>query len=344
MMEWEGIVGVGEEQVWGDGLNQPQKLIGVVSAEQVVTPIIPEDNRATKSRARRVAVLCGLDYAFNWQQWVNRSNIGEVLEYLFGSQSSAGSDPYTHTYAYVTTSLGLPGFTLFVDRGIGANPADALMGCVMNQVVFENSAADILMATCEGVGRERSQEAAISLTSADCTRLGLDPFKFSQLTFKKGIDGAALVTDTTPERLSITITNNIVTDKRSADQSLYIQRPKAGIFEVTGAYDIEFEDYEEYDALVANQQLDVEATWSDGTYSLLLRVPNARITASPLGSIGGTSDRSMVTIEFSGLYDCDSSEVAHAVLVNDEAAIPASWSSSSSSQSSSSSSSSSSTQ
>ena len=338
-MQWEGIVGLAEEQVWGDGINNPTTLIGVISAGQIVEPIIPDDARATKIRAPRVAVLTGLNYAFNWQQWVNREVIGEALKYLYGSVQTSGGGPYTHTYAHATTDDGLPGFTFFVDRAIdGSNPTDALAGCIMNQGTFENAAADVLMATFEGVGRSRSQEAIISISSAQCTELGLDPFIFSELTFRQGLNGAVLSTDTTIENLSIVINNNIVTDKRSADGSLFIQQPKAGMIEITGSFDVEMEDYLRFDAFEANQQVDVEATWSDGTYSLLIRVPNARFTAHPLPDIGGNSDRAVVTVEFRGLYDCDDSEVSHAVLVNDDAAVPISQSSSSSSISSSSSS------
>jgi len=331
-MEWEGVIGIAEEQVWGDAFRAATKKIACNTVSARTIPIVPDDTRATKTRMARLAVLTGLTEEFSWEQWVNPLNIGEVLKFVFGSVSTGGS--YTHTYSMATTAGGLPPFTLFVDRGVAASPTKAIAGAKINQITIENSVADILLATVEGVGRTSSSKEAMSISAADCARFATDPFIFSDLAYRQALNGVALAADETIENLSIVINNNIVTDKRSADGSLYIQEPKAGMLEVTGSYDKEFESYAEYNAFIANQQLDLSFTWTSGTNILQLLIPNARITALPLPDIGGSSDRAMVTIEFRGLYDCTDSYGISCILTNDETDFDLVSSSSSSSSSS----------
>lgn len=340
-MEWEGVIGIAKEQIWGVPFIAPTKKIACNTVSARTVPTVPDDVRATKTRMARLAVLTALVEEFSWEQWVNPLNIGEVLEYLFGSVvDGIPGPPYLHTYSMATTSGGLPGFTLFVDRGVGASPTKAITGSKINQVTFENSAADILLASIEGVGRNTVDKTAMIITDADCAQFATDPFIFSDLVYRQALNAAALAVDQTLENLSIVINNNIVVDKRTADNSMFIQEQNAGMLEVTGSYDKEFESWAEYNAFVANQQLDMEFTWTSGANILQLLIPNARITNLPLPDIGGSSDRAIVTIEFKGLYDCTAAYGISCLLTNTEEDYPLESSSSSSSTSSSSSSSS----
>jgi len=341
-MEWEGVIGLAREQNWGDAFVAATKKIACNTVSARTIPIVPDDVRATKTRMARLAVLTGLTEEFSWEQWVNPLNIGEVLLFLFGSVSTGAGPPYTHTYSMATTAAGLPGFTLFVDRGVSGTPTKAITGAKINQVTFENSAAEILLATPEGGGRTSSSKAAMTITSGDCTQFATDPFIFADLAYQQALNGVALANDQTIENLSIVINNNIVQDKRSADGSLYIQEQKAGMLEVSGSYDKEFESYAEYNAFIANQQLDMMFTWTSGSNVLRLILPNNRITNLPLPDIGGSSERAIVTIEFRTLYDCADDYGISCLLTNSESGDYDLCSSSSSSSSSSSNSSSSS--
>jgi hypothetical protein len=143
------------------------------------------------------------------------------------------------------------------------------------------------------------------------------------LAFTTGYGGSAPSADTTIERVSVTITNNLITDKVSATGTDYIAALPEGILQVTGAFDREFEDVTDFNAFVADNQLDIVATWtgsSMGTndFQLQLDLPNCRITTHPLPQIAGTSERGMYTVEFKALYYTTDSRVMAVILDNEE--------------------------
>jgi len=336
-MEWEGLLGFTETQVWEDFADSPQRKIAVERARLNKPKIITQHGRTTDSRQYHRSVIEGLDINYEWSQWVNYRNLVEVLLFTFGDDTVTGSNPYTHSYSTEVSSNSLPSFSLFLDQGIGSSPTLNVNGCKVDELVLENTSSDILRATVRGAGQTHRNLAALSLSADDCDQFGLEPFIFSDLTFSIGLNGATRSVDQSIEGLTIHIRNNLIKRIPSSNTTLVIE-PIEGMTEVTGSFSMELEDWAEFDAFIANQQVDLRFLWITGIYSLTITIQNARITVHPLPEARGGSGRGVVAIEFQGLYD--DNDTVTAVLITDQAENVL-QSSSSSSQSSSSSSSSS---
>jgi len=320
MIAWQGQMGVAKESSYGTAITTPTRYIACQTGniETVVARVASEEARGTRWEYRDEKT--GIDYTFTWEQWAVPGEIGEVLEYAFGDVSSQVliGDENRHTF---TPASSLPSFTMFVDKAVTATPTYRGAGAKINTLTLENSARDILRLTVEGSLQQHLWAAVISPGDSDYE--SMRPLQFKDLAVSKGYAGVSPTSDTTIERFAVTITNNIITDKVSANGTEYIAALPEGILQVTGAFDREFEDANDFNAYVADNQLDIIATWtgsSMGTndYSLQLDVPNARITTNPLPQIAGTSERGIYTVEFKALYYSTDARVIAAILDNEE--------------------------
>lgn len=335
MANWEGLLALSHTQVWGDYSDQVQRKIAADGIRFRVPGRIEQYGRVTDSRELHRSVALGFDYDFEWVQWVSYRNIVEVLFFALGSEAVTGSDPYTHTYS---TAAALPHFNTYIDQNIGNSPALNICGCKVSALVLENNSADILRATVRGIGRSHRRISALSVSATDDEQFALHPFIFSHLAFNQGLNGATRAIDRDIERLRISY-ENILRPRTPSSASQYIIEPREGIARVSGSFQMEMEDWDEFDVFIAGQQMDISAVWTYDAYSLTLTIAQARITEHPLPAAGG-NDRSVVEIRFVGLND--GSNTVSVVLVTDQTAVVYESSSSSSQSSSSSSSSSSS--
>jgi len=319
-MQWEGALGVGEESQYGVGVA-PTRYIAPLRAGSPTTPTKVDDDRATGQRWRYRSPLTGLDYTFDWEQWVEGRNFGEILKWALGAVSTinhpdGGSGEKRHTFSHVST---LPSFSLSLDRNVSANPTKRYVGARINSLTLANGPREALIATPEGFAQKEDDQAALAPSLAE---FEYDPFMFHQLSAYIGLNAATPVYDPDLERIQFVISNDLVTDKVTANSSLYIADLPVGRLLVTGEFDREFESLAEYNSFVANQQLDIRAVWlgdSMGTafYRLEIDVPNARITSLPLPEISGASERAVYTVAFEALYYSTDSKVVSVVYDND---------------------------
>lgn len=336
--QWKGLMGIGEEFRWGTW-TPPTTKIAVNNLSARTLRVGEDGSHVTGNRYFYRTPMTALDEEFSWEQWVTSRNIGDVLEWAFGRVADGGvPGAYTHTYS---TARELRSFTLSLDRDVDDNPTYQLCGCKINELTLENAARAPLIATVAGAGKEHRHASALTLLTADHTRFGRNPFRFHHLLFSKGLDGATPTTDTTIERFSVTLNNQLITQVNTANRSLYIAKLPEGELMVTGAFDKEFDDRDEFDSFIAEDQLDMQAVWTDGNnHSLSLDLPNCRIITDDLPDVAGGSERQLITVEFVAMYSVADAEVISGVLTNDIENYSSISSSSSSSCSSSSSSSS----
>jgi hypothetical protein len=319
MISWQGQMGVGVESVYGTPVAVTRYIPCQTGNSETTAERVPsEEARGTRWQYRNEKT--GLDYTFTWEQWGTPGDIGEAIYYALGAISTQvliGTER-RHT---ITPASSLPSFTMSLDRAVTATPTFRGAGAKINTLTFENTARDVLRLSIEGSLQQHAWAAAISPGDSDYETMR--PLQFKDLAFSKGYNGASPSSDTTIERLMLSINNNLITDKVTANGSDYIAALPEGILEVTGAFDREFEDVADFNAFVADQQLDVLATWtgsSMGTNDFRLQIdcPNARITTHPLPPAAGTSERGMYTVEFSALYYTTDTRVLAVILDNEE--------------------------
>jgi hypothetical protein len=339
--QWKALLGIAEEWAFGS-FTIPTRRLGVRRGQIGPIRIGEESSDVTRNRYTYKSTLLGINEEFSLEMWGHSSNLGEILKWTFGTVSPSGVGAlYQHDYAVADD---LRSFSISVDTAIATNPTLIVAGCKVNTLTLENAARSPLTVTVEGIAKWHMQAPALTaLVGADHAQFARHPFRFHHLAFSKGLSGVARSADTTVERVSVTINNNLIPDVVTADQSLYINKLPEGEIQVTGAFDKEFANYDEFDVFIANEQLDLQFTWTDANGHILrITLPNCRITALPHPENAGGNERMMVTIEFVALYDTTSSGLMTGRLTNDVDDYSSRSSSSSSSSLSSSSSSSSS--
>lgn len=317
MLRWEGVMGIAEEVSYG-GAVSPTRHLAVNRGQATVDPVREEDARATGTRWQFRSVLLGLDITYSFELWITPKNIGEILKWTLGSSTPTvlAASEYRHT---VVPASSLDSFTISIDREETANPTKQYAGCKVNSLTIASAARAILLATVEGNGQQEGDAAALSPTLSD---FAVDPFVFKNLAVSVGLNGDSPSSDEEIERVQVVFNNNLITDKVTANGTDYIADLPEGMFEVTGEFDKEFAALSEYNAFIANQQLDLVATWtgaSMGTnpYRLQIDIPDARITSLPLPEIAGASERGVYTVAFRALYSVTDSRVCAAILDND---------------------------
>ena len=318
--KWEGVIGIGEEASYGGGVAATE-FIAAVRANANPERVSPEDTRATGERPIFLSVMTGLDFAFDWEQWGEPRNLGRLLKFAIGSVDTTtpggfAGDERRHTFSHGTT---LPSFSLSIDRAIGGTPTKRYVGSKVNTLTLENVARDILMVTVEGAAQQEGNQAALSPTLSE---FEYDPFMFHQLSVEIGLNGAAPAQDLTIERVQCVINNDLITDKVVANSSFYIVDLPVGRLRLSGEFDKEFANLNEYNVFVGNQQLDVKYIWSGDTmvgqpYRLEIDIPNCKITSLPLPEVAGASERGIYTVAFMGLYYSTDSRALNVVLDND---------------------------
>jgi len=318
--KWEGVIGIGEEASYGGGVAATE-FIAAVRCNSNAERISPEDNRATGERPIFKSVMTGLDFAYDWEQWAEPRNLGRVLKFGIGSVNTTTPGGFAgnerrHTFSHGTT---LPSFSLSMDRAVGATPTKRYVGAKINTLTFENAARDILLLTVEGAAQQEGDQAALS---PDLDEFEYDPFMFHQLSVEIGLNGATPAQDQTIERVHCVINNDLITDKVVANSSLYIADLPVGRLRLSGEFDKEFANTNEYNVFLANQQLDVKYIWSGDTmvgqpYRLEIDIPNCRITSLPLPEVAGVSERGIYTVAFIGIWNSTESRALQVILDND---------------------------
>ena len=345
-MRWDAIVGFAEEASWAAMISAPSKLIAVTRGNQVTERIAIEDARATKTKHPHQSVLVGLNETFSWEQWGTPNSIGEILKFTLGDVSSGvitGSE-YRHTYSVVEDS---PSFTFFIDRGIAISPTKRVAGCKINTLTLECTPRNVLVVSVDGAGKYSDKSASLAVDNDACISFEEEPFTFKDLIFKKVAGDGAVVQDESIERFSMSIAKNLTVDKVTANGSYYIGGLPEGMMAITGSFDKEFSDWDEYDAFVANERWQIEVTYQGASmgvnpYRLYISLPNTRLSAVPLPEVSGSNERMTGSFEFVGLYKCSEAKAISVILDNTTASYGDASSSSSSSSSSSTSTSSSS--
>lgn len=317
---WEGALGVGEETNYGVGVA-PTRYIAPTRAIANPDPVVPEDVRATGTRYRFRSKLIGLDYSFDWEQWVEPRNMGEVLKFAMGSVQTTTPGGFVgnerrHSFSHADT---LPSFSLSLDRSIGSNPTKRYTGSKINSLTLVDAPRDILLATVEGSSQKESEEAALA---PDLSEFEYDPFTFDQLSVYIGLNGADPSYDSTVQRVQVVLNNDLITDKITANSSLYIAALPVGRFQITGEFDRQFESLTEYNAFIAHQQLDIRLVWFGdlmvaNVYRLEIDAPFARITSLPLPEIAGASEEMVYTVAFEAFYYSTDSKVISITYDND---------------------------
>lgn len=230
-----------------------------------------------------------------------------LLNHMFGTVGTTGSDPYTHTYNL--GSLGDKAFTLeeAIPNGVGTTYGFKYAGCKFTD--WELSAAVGEFAKLSG--NISAQSVATGGSPAAATYADSCPFTFVEAEVQ--LDGAPVVE---AESFTISVNNALRTDSyRLGNQNIRNQSHNA-FRTVEGSFEVEFTDLTIADLFLAGTDAEVIVTLDNGTQSLVVTLATVKLTGE-LPELGGP-DVIKQTVSFMAYSETSDDSVIEAVLINSE--------------------------
>ncbi len=198
--------------------------------------------------------------------------------------------------------------------------------CKGNVLTLSHVANEKLMQNMEWVGR--GHQAAGDHGTPSYPDLTTKPFVFKELVLLR--DDFATWPPTTDdaviEQVEVSINNNLIVDKRTANGDDYPSDFPEGQVEISGQFQVEFSDAGkaawtdfDNDTLQMMQITYTGELMAGGTnnYLLQIKLPRVRLTANDRGGeTGGGSDRLITTVTFDALYDATEAKDIEVILQN----------------------------
>jgi hypothetical protein len=221
-------------------------------SQGLVAGRLTADQDQAKRGAQHVAGTIGFDLAVQSQALIFKG--------LLGANVTAGSGPYTHT---ATPGGALPGHTLQFGRPDLAGTVNPFTyaGCKFNTGVLTASLGEIVKMKLGIIGGVQ-ETTGTSLASASYATNAMVPFVFRELAVS--VDGASVKAE--GYELSI---DNKLKERMTAGRTITDEPKREERMGVTGKITVELEDLTEHGKFVSGTPLDIVATFSDGTYSVV---------------------------------------------------------------------------
>lgn len=267
-------------------LTTRTKFLDIVS-ESIAAQLMRKHSSNLGSASRRLYTEVGAQSGGGVQLEANFEGMDTLLYHAFGTKAAAqqgGTAAYKHT---LTLAAGVPaiGLSVEVARDITGFFYE---GCKVAALTFQQDPNDFLKVAIELLGRQETRGSATSPTFPSAL-----PIHQSQMVAT--VDAGAV----TMNKLMVKLDNKLA------------QRPQLGNVapkeiirtggrEVTGSFEIDFEDQTQYAKFMANTSAALIATWtgaiiaSSFAYALVLTLPKIFYT-------GGTpvvSGRGPITVPF----------------------------------------------
>lgn len=286
------VFNIGKESTPGVSPTQMQTLKCVTTGESL-------NSSATELTSNTITLIRDITGLRNGLYSVSGSlpielateGTGVFLEALMGTKTTTGTGPYVHTYRRASQ---VPSYTI---ERVYSNTSPLMTqvynGCKVNQITFNFDSGSLVTATVDVVGRKSTKGSAV----IDST-----PDTYNHIPFA-GIDASIITINgvaTTVIKGALTITNAIEASNVLGSQ--YADDVVEGKGEVSGSFDLYFENRTHYDMFVNETQFEIVLTLTRGTDSIEFRIPNAKFSGNR--DVVVATDKALIaTYTFKGIQD-----------------------------------------
>lgn len=213
---------------------------------------------------------------------------GIFLEGLLGAKTTTGTGPYVHTYRRAST---VPSLT--IERVYKSNDTQVYNGCKVNSIAFNFDSGALVTATISLMGTKSGKGTSVIDAVAD---------SYDHIPYA-GIDASIITIDgvnTTVIKGSMTITNALEVSNVLGSQ--YADDVVEGKGEVSGSFDLYFENRVHYDMFVNEKIFPITLKLVRGANSLEFKIPNAKFSGNR--DVVVSTDKALIaTYTFKGIQD-----------------------------------------
>lgn len=274
---YNGWIGFATESTYGTYVAA-QKFIEITKES-----IVPERKRLTRPSLRQISVANSYSgkriVKGSFTAQFNVNGMEKLLYHALGTDSTSGTNPYTHAYTCADT---LPtGLSFHVNRdaaNVGTGSAFKYMGCNISKLTLTQKMEEPLEITCDIIGQDWG---VLNVETPTFPTVAL--LDYSQLgTFTVG--GSTFVISD----FEVSVENALVSDRYYLGADKVRGLGRSGPRKVSGSFTKEFESLTEYNLFRNLTSSAIVATWTSGSTSLSLSLPNCYLqTGEPSISDAG---------------------------------------------------------
>ena len=248
---------------------------------------------------------------------LNAEGITKLFKQLLGDNvQTTGSDPWTHEIkGYHTLPIGFSlekGF-LDIDKYI------VYSGCRVNTLALTVPQEGIPTISWGLLAKTEDSDNIASLDTSP-TYTENDPFTSFQCTISESALGVALGSLAIVQSFDLSITNNLKDDNFCIGNQERVNL-KPGQRNVTGNMTILFQDLTLYDKYVNGTPAQLQAAFTDGTYTLTIFLPQIQYSGtSPTPRVPDAGPL-VVTLPFEAEYNADELSDVTVTIINSESSV-----------------------
>lgn len=272
-------------------------------------PTLRGDRNPSAPVRGNVAVSGSFQFPLTFSAW------GWIQKHCVGTPATSGTGPYTHlskcNFSGSTADSDLP-TGLTIEHGYtDIDQYHAFDGCKLNGFTVNASSEGVAMFDVQVVGQGYTQDtSSLDASPTSYTDTAIDHFS---LAMEEGGGSISNV-----KECSLTFTNNIDTSQYVIGSSGTVGALPTGIAMVSGTVTALFEN----DTLLTkgenHTESDLTLTWTSGSYSLALHVPE--LVYEPASPAVPGPDGVVVSLNFRGYYANDADATClKATLINNVA-------------------------
>ena len=304
-----GQLGFKSESTWGTPVTVDQFACGFMPTDSVEQDIDRYDSDGIKAGREGIhawqpgAIVVG--GSIELELWTEP--LATLLTHMFGDVQTTGSGPYTHTATFadltgksLTLQIGRP------DAGGTVRPF-TYSGVKIGSWTLEAAVGEIPKLTLEVTAKDEDTGTGLATASYPS---GAVMFAFVDAKLEAG--GAQVAT---VESFTLTVDNNLKTDRHKLDDALVLEQLQNGRRSVEGSFVAEFEDLTEYNRYVNGDEYELVLTFDNGTESLVITLNVRSDGNTPVLSTEGILP---LNVDFVGVSATSDADLITAVLINSE--------------------------
>lgn len=283
----------GIESTPGVSPSAMQTLKCITSSGDSLNSSATELTSATITKIRDISGLRNGIYSVSGSLAIELASEGTgiFLHALMGSKVTTGSGPYIHTYHRTSN---VPSLTIErVYSNMSPLQTQVYNGCKVNQMSFTFEPGSLVTSSVDLIGRKSIKGTAV----IDATPDSYDHVPFA------GIDASTIEINgvtTTVVKGSLTISNGV--EATNVLGSQFADDVIEGKGEVSGSFDLYFEDRVHYDMFVSETVFPISLTLTRGSNSIVFNIPNAKFSGNR--DVVVSTDKALIaTYTFKAIQD-----------------------------------------
>lgn len=302
-----GQVGWKTESTWGTAVTV-DTFAPVLSANMTIDEGYMRSEGIRAGRLTRdPAKLGAKTIGTSVEMELYNTSLATLLKHYFGTVTTTGAGPYTHTYTPGTPLSKSLTVQVGIEDTAGTVQPFTLFGAKIGDWSISANVGELAKTSFEASAKDYTTATAIATASYAAA---LDPFTFVQATISA--NGSAV---TSAKSVTLSGTKGLKTDRRALGSRTILEQLKQDHYDFTTEITADFENLTLFNLIAAGTQVASVLTFDNGTQTLTITCSGQIVGDPPSLTNPGIEEQTIRIDHSNGTNDANT---ITAVLVNSE--------------------------